>query len=174
MFSDAKKTIDVRSVAWMYNRILETLSHSGPLAIVHGGIHPENILLHPESHRIVVTGWSSSVKVSEKIMYANDVYTFMYPEEVVGVKDKRKAFLSSDLYMAACTVWHVLGGDVLKKTLPRNIPNEIRAFLDARLTSDLRLRDSVAIQQRDRFSGVLKGLYGPAKFHTFVLPISRR
>jgi hypothetical protein len=174
MFSDAKKSIDVKSVAWMYNRILETLSHSGPLAIVHGGIHPDNILLHPESHRIVATGWSSSVKVPKKVPYANDAYMFMYPEEVIGDKSKRKAFLSTDLYMAACTVWHTAGGDVVKRTLPSNIPGEIRAFLNARLTSDVRLRDAVAIQQRDRFSGVLKALYGPAKFHNFVLPISRR
>lgn len=174
IFSGAKKVIDVKSMAWMYNRILETLAHSGPLEIVHGGIHPDNILLHPESHRIVVTGWSSSVKASEKIMYANDLYRFMYPEEVIGDRSKRKAFLSTDLYMAACTVWQAAGGDVLKRTLPSNIPGEIRAFLDARLISDMRLRDSVAIQQRDRFSGVLKALYGPAKFHNFVLPISRR
>lgn len=174
IFSDAKKRIDVKSMAWMYNRILETLSHSGPLAIVHGGIHPENVLLHPESHRIVVTGWTSSVEVTQKVMYANDTYTFMYPEEVIGDTAKRKAFLSTDLYMAACTVWHVVGGDVMRKTLPSDVPSEIRAFLNARLTSDLRLRDTVAIQQRDRFSGVLKALYGPAKFHTFVLPTARR
>jgi serine/threonine protein kinase len=170
MFMDKKQSIDMKSAAWMYNRILEAVSHSGPEGIVHGGVHPDNILLHPESHRIVLTGWSSSVQAGEKIKYASETYKQMYPQEVIGDSSKRKAYLATDLFMAAATIWHVLGGDVTSMIEPRGIPGEVRSFLRARLTLDVRLRDAVAIQQRDRFSEVLKSLYGPAKFHPFVLP----
>ncbi len=169
-FINAGKNIDTKHVVWIYNRILESLSASGLCDIVHGGTHPHNMLVHPERHRIVLTGWTSSVKDNQKIMYACDDYMSLYPLEVIGDKDKRRAYLSTDLYMAATTVWTLLGGDVRKKTLPKSIPNEIKHFLNARLILDSRLRDSVAIHQRDRFGLVLKSVFGPPKYHEFVLP----
>jgi hypothetical protein len=169
-FTHAGKMIDVKHIVWIYNRILESLSASGICDIVHGGVHPLNMLLHPERHRIVLTGWTSSVKDEQKIMYACSDYTSLYPLEVTGDKDKRKAYLSTDLYMAAATVWMLLGGDVVKKTLPKSIPNEIKHFLNARLILDSQLRDDVAIHQRDRFGLVLKSVFGPPKYHNFVLP----
>ncbi len=169
-FSDAGQTIDLRSAAWMYNRILEALAHAHPLSIVHGGVHPENILVHTESHRIVLTGFTSSVKQSEKVPYACDLYRHMYPEEVLGDKGKRKAYLSTDLYMAAATITEVLGGKVGSVPLSTLVPRVVRAFLDARLTEKAVLRDASAIAQRDRFGEILEVLYGPPKFHHFVFP----
>jgi serine/threonine protein kinase len=173
-FKEEKKVIDVRSAAWMYNRILESLAHAGPLGIVHGGVHPDNILIHPESHRAILTGWTSSVEVSSKIEYAHSVYRHLYPPEVVGDKSKRKAYLSTDLFMAAASIIEVLGGNAETSTIPTNVPREIRAFLLARLTKDVSLRDSVAMNQRDRFSDVLKGIFGPPSFHAFVIPSTLR
>ena len=169
-FSDAGQTIDLRSAAWMYNRILEALAHAHPLSIVHGGVHPENILVHTDSHRIVLTGFTSSVKESEKVPYACDIYRHMYPQEVLGDKAKRKAYLSTDLYMAAATITEVLGGRVGSVPLSTSVPRVVRAFLDARLTEKAVLRDASAIAQRDRFGEILGMLYGPPKFHHFVLP----
>ncbi len=173
LFREAGKTIEVRAAAWMYNRILEALAHAHPSNIVHGGLHPDNILVHPESHRIVLTGWTSSVHAPEKVPYANQSHIGLYPMEVVGDKAKRKSALSTDLYMAAASAVTILGGDVSKATFPPSVPNAIRAFLSARLISDVGLRDAVAIQQRDRFGEVLKGLYGPPRFLPFVLPNTR-
>jgi hypothetical protein len=109
----------------------------------------------------------------EKVPYARSAYIGMYPKEVVGEKAKRKSALSTDLYMAAASMVFVLGGGVDNTTLPLSVPKEIRAFLNARLISDVGLRDAVAIQQRDRFGEVLKALFGPPKFLPFILPISR-
>lgn len=173
MFKSASEHIDVRAMAWMYNRILESLAHAHPLGLVHGGVHPDNILIHPESHRIVLTGWTSSVMSPEKIPYASAEYMHLYPKEVVGDRASRKSALSSDLYMAAASMYVVLSGNVSTKTLPPHVPKEIRAFLSARLIGDIGLRDAVAIQQRDRFGEVLKAVFGPPKFHPFVLPTSR-
>ena len=174
MFNDAHELIDVRAAAWMYNRILESLAHAHPTGIVHGGVHPDNVLLHPDSHRIVLTGWTSSVIVPEKIPYASAKHLALYPKEVVGNKADRRSAFSTDLYMAAASIITTLGGNVITKTLPTSVPKEIRAFLNARLIEEVGLRDNVAIQQRDRFGEVLKSLFGPPKFHSFVLPTSRR
>ena len=169
-FSDAGKSIDMKSAAWMYNRILESLAHAHPLSIIHGGVHPDNILVHPESHRIVLTGWTSSVKSSDAVRYISKMFMHMYPQEVVGTGLMRHASPSTDLYMAAAVITEVLGGEVGKRTLPASVPREVRAFLGARLTENPGLRDGVAIRQRDRFGEVLVALYGPPKFHHFVLP----
>ena len=173
LFQSAGMPIEVRATAWMYNRILEALAHAHPLKIVHGGVHPDNILVHPESHRIVLTGWTSSVRTPVKVPYANQSYVDLYPREVVGDRANRKSALSTDLYMAAATVTTVLRGNVAQATFPHSVPHEIRAFLSARLIPDVGLRDAVAIQQRDRFGEVLKVLYGPPKFLPFVLPNTR-
>lgn len=173
LFQVAGKQIEVRAAAWMYNRILEALAHAHPLGIVHGGVHPDNILVHPESHRIVLTGWTSSVRAPERVPYACAPHISLYPNEVVGDKAKRKSALSTDLYMAAGCITLVLGGNVEQKTFPPSVPHEIRAFLSARLIADVGLRDAIAIAQRDRFGEVLKGLYGPPKFLPFVLPNTR-
>jgi serine/threonine protein kinase len=174
MFKEARAHIDVKSAAWMYNRILESLAHSGPLDIVHGGVHPDNILIDPPSHCIVLTGWTSSLQLPGKVAYANPTYLRMYPQEVVGKKDGRTAHLSTDLFMAAASIVEVLGGDVASATLPFGVPKEIRAFLNARLTRNVGLRDAKAIDQRDRFGEVLKALFGPPQFHEFVLPFTSR
>lgn len=172
-FKDAGQSIDVRSAAWMYNRILESLAHAYPLSIVHGGIHPDNILVHPESHRIVLTGWTSSVRQGDAVRYVAQEFSHMYPQEVIGA-GKRKAHPATDLYMAAAVVTQVLGGEVGKTPLPVSVPREVRAFLDARLTGNVGLRDGVAIRQRDRFGEILAALFGPPAFRHFVLPSTSR
>lgn len=45
--------LDGRDWAWMFRRILMTLDIAG----THGGLDLDSILIHPEQHGVIITGW---------------------------------------------------------------------------------------------------------------------
>lgn len=67
MFSDFP-TLDERTVAWVWGRMLAAFTYAEQAGYVHGDITPEIIALHPAEHGLRLDGWWSSVQVGNKLV----------------------------------------------------------------------------------------------------------
>lgn len=53
--------IDGRDFAWMLRRLLRAVAATNQAGWTHGSITPANVLIHPQMHGVVLTGWSTAV-----------------------------------------------------------------------------------------------------------------
>lgn len=52
--------IDPRHAVWMWRRVLEVLGYLHPLGWVHGDLTAAHLLVHPDDHGILITGWADA------------------------------------------------------------------------------------------------------------------
>jgi serine/threonine protein kinase len=149
--------LDGRDYAWMHRRLLRALGGLHQIDWVHGAILPENVLIHPEQHGLVLAGYSFALppgktKVEAIVASQKDFYA---PETI---KDK-SYFNESDVYMA-----HSL----MRYMLNKNETKQLRFARGAMLTSPGMRPDVVTLMEE--YDELLFDLYGKRKFIPFVLP----
>lgn len=160
--------VDPRDMAWMWKRILGGLFCAHEAGIIHGSVLPPHILLDLESHGVVLVDWTCSTKNdgASRIGAIDPAYQEYYPQEVLR---KEVATSTTDIYLAAMTIIKLLGGDVLKRTLPASAHKEIvRMLLEC--TGPALSRPKNAFELHTRFDSLLEGMFGPKKFRKFVVP----
>lgn len=54
--------LDGRDWAWMQRRLLRALAGAHEAGVVHGAVLPENVLIHPREHGVVLAGWSFATR----------------------------------------------------------------------------------------------------------------
>jgi hypothetical protein len=67
LFSDFP-TLDERTVAWVWGRMLAVFTYAATAGYVHGDITPEVVALHPAEHGLRLDGWWSSVPRNNKLV----------------------------------------------------------------------------------------------------------
>ncbi|WZH51569.1 MAG: hypothetical protein PIR53_16290 [Nocardioides alkalitolerans] len=76
--------LDGRDWAWMQRRIIRALAAVHAIGIVHGALLPENVLIHPEEHGVVLAGWSFATRPGRPAEGVVASQAAAYPPEVTG------------------------------------------------------------------------------------------
>jgi serine/threonine protein kinase len=159
-------SLDGRHLAWIFKRLLTAVGFVHRCGLIHGAVVPAHVLVEPEGHGLRLIGWGHSVRKGERILTGPARYDSWYPPEV---RRKEPAVPATDIYLAARCVLHLAGGDPVSQRMPAHVPREIELFVRSCLLEGTRMRPSDAWAALDQFDELLRGLYGPPKYHRLVM-----
>ncbi|MGC0366020.1 serine/threonine protein kinase [Rhodococcus sp. 27YEA15] len=145
--------LDPRDYAWMHRRILRALAAAHSVGWVHTALTPENVLIHPDWHGVVLAGWSFATRPGESP--SARISAAHYPPEAGGPVSP-----AWDVYMAHQVMLGLLGS---------RIPNRMRAFASGCMQDAPRMRPD-ASDLLAEFDDLLDLLYGERTFRPFDLP----
>lgn len=121
-------------MAWIAQRILNTLKYLHYHGVVHGDIKPQNIILQPEIHSCVIVDYGLSM-IRPRKGTTNKGYTplFAAPEQIAG-----SALLpETDLYGLGLSLIFALGGDVETKKVSSKCPDNLFNFIKKLIKFDI-------------------------------------
>lgn len=146
--------LDPRDVAWIWRRLFVACGLAADNGIVHGAVTPDNIMIHPVTHGVVLVGWTHSCVDDQIIPAIVPDYREFYPRSVF---DKEPPTYAVDVAMASrCMVW--LCGPLA--------PREFRAFAKGCAVSS----PPKPAELLGEFDELLFRLYGPRRYRELVLP----
>jgi serine/threonine protein kinase len=120
-------------VAWITERTLNVLKYLHMHGVVHGDVKPQNIIVQPESHTIVLLDYGLSL-IKPKSTGGAKGYTpyFCAPEQ----EEFKPPLPETDLYGLGMTMIFALGGDVAKIRVPPHTPTELCKFIKEMIRRD--------------------------------------
>jgi serine/threonine protein kinase len=119
-------SIEPEHVCWITERVLNALRYLHDNSVVHGDVKPQNIIIQPSTHQVVLVDYGLSLVKPTKNS-ANKGYTphFASPEQ-----EKNLPLLpESDLFSLGVTMIYALGGDVKAKLVPASTPDALCQFV---------------------------------------------
>jgi len=121
-----KKGIDPEHVAWIIERNLNILKYLHMNGVVHGDVKPQNMIIQPESHTVVLVDYGLA-KVRPSATDGAKGYTpyFASPEQ----RDGKVILPESDFYSLGMTAVFALGGDVEIVKVPGHTPAPLCDFI---------------------------------------------
>jgi hypothetical protein len=146
--------LDGRDYAWMHRRLLRAIEGAHRAGLVHGAIVPENVLVHPGQHGIVLAGWSFCVEEGQRPLATSE--TMSYPPEV-----GRGAAVTAatDVHMAHALMLDLLGdNEIRQRTFARGCMQENPG------------RRPDAVDLLGEYDELLDELYGRRVFRPFAVP----
>lgn len=146
--------VDARDMAWMFRRLLVALGTAHDRGLVHGAVTPDNVMIHPQHHGLVVVGWTCSVEEGGSLRAISPRYRHFYPSKSL---EKKPVTGALDLSMAASTMQHIL---------PLDHPRQIRSFFQGCKISST----PPAGKLLEEFDELLERLYGRRRFRPFTMP----
>ncbi len=163
--------IDPKDMAWIWRRLLIALDFAHTNQVIHGGVLPTHILIHPEHHGVVLIDWSYAVldpaRTGELIRAISSPYRSWYPAEVLAKKEPQPGL---DICMAAQCMIDLLGGDPHQRTMPAAVPWQIQSYLQGCTIPNPHRRPQDAHMLLETFDELLAQLWGPRTFHRFTMP----
>ena len=164
--------VDPLDMAWMWRRILWALDYAHDCGLVHGAPLPQNILIHPAMHGVILADWCYSVqKRSSSYQPLTAVVGRQrdwYPAEVLA---KAPFEPRHDIVMAARSMVWLMGGDSVTAVLPDTVPSPMRTYFASIITGKVDLSDGVP-PVAVAFDELLRRLgapYYPRTFRSFSL-----
>jgi serine/threonine protein kinase len=134
---EKKKKLDPEHVAWISERILNALKYLHFNGVVHGDIKPQNIIIQPDKHSVVIVDYGLSlIKPSKKTKNKGYTPLFAPPEQISG----EVLLPESDLFSLGATMIYALGGDVEARQVPSYVPNSLCAFIKKFIVRDISAR----------------------------------
>jgi len=123
---ERNKKIDPETVCWITQRVLNVLMYLHYHGVIHGDVKPQNIIIQPESHMVVLVDYGLSL-IRPKKDSSSKGYTpfFAPPEQIKGFT----LLPGSDLYSLGMTMIYALGGDIQKKEVPSTVPAPVCSFI---------------------------------------------
>lgn len=175
------KGVDDRTIAWMWKRLLLLLDWTSNLGVLHGAVLPPHVLYYPDNdggivrdprkHSVRLVDWCYSVRnpttKGKKLKAWVPEWEQFYAPEILA-KEQLGSF--TDLYMGAKTMLYLLGGDVQHNIFPAHVPARMVKSFEECLRIDPKRRPQNIGLYFDGFTTLLQQLYGPPKFHEFVMP----
>jgi serine/threonine protein kinase len=159
--------IDVRDMAWMWNRMFGAMLMAHQNGYVHASIIPTNFLINPQDHNGILIDWCYAVPIGEKAKLMSPSYKAYYAPEIFS---KYPVLEGSDIYMSALNMVKLLGGDEITIGIPNKIPREITGLLRYSMIHSTAHRPKSAFDLHGEFREALRKLYGPPSFREFKMP----
>lgn len=132
--------LDPETVAWMMTRALNALKYLHFNGVIHGDVKPQNIIVQPASHSIVLVDYGLSlVKPTASSGAKGHTPGFASPEQLEG----QPLVPESDLYSLALTMMYALSGsyeEVERLRVPNDVPDSFCAFLKRFLVRSVKQR----------------------------------
>lgn len=155
--------LDPRDAAWMWRRLLVAIGFAHRSGVVHAGICPSAVLVHPRHHGLVLTQWYySAVEVDQPALSHPTAWQSIVAPEVLDGKPVSPA---TDIYMACKTVALLMG---------HQTPAKMRLFIEGCTAGGPAARPQDAWALLRELDELLEQLYGPRKFRPFAMPTSVR
>lgn len=148
--------LDPRDMAWMYRRLLVALGFAHQGGYVHGAVLPQNVLIHPEMHGLILVGWCHATTwdpadAPNELMSTYPGYANWY--------GSKKATPHLDIQMAALIGLELVANDL------EPLPREYKTYFDGATTH---MDD--AWTALEYFDTLLARLYGRRTFRPFSMP----
>jgi len=154
------KGLDAEDVSWISERSLNILKYLHYHGVVHGDVKPQNIIIQPESHNVVLVDYGLSA-VKPKDPSSNKGFTPMFasPEQENG----DIILPESDFYSLGLTMIYSLGGDLKSRKVPSDVPDEICGFIKRLIVRDVAQRPDWKTQDLcDELRDIRKKVFGRA------------
>lgn len=129
--------LDAEHVAWIAERSLNVLKYLHYHGVIHGDVKPQNIIIQPESHTIVLVDYGLSI-----IRPRADDHAVGFTPYFASPEQKKGSVLipQSDFYGLGMTMIYALGGDVEKRAVPSKTPDPFCAFIKRMILFDVLAR----------------------------------
>ena len=131
---DKNGPLDAEHVAWIGERVINILKYLHFHGVVHGDVKPQNIIVQPESHTVVLVDYGlSAVKPSRDT--GNKGYTpkFAAPEQIDG----KTLVPETDFYGFGVSMIYALGGDIDTMRVPAYTPDSMCKLLKRFIVRDV-------------------------------------
>jgi len=132
--------IEPESVAWIVDRILNALLYLHHHGVVHGDIKPQNIIVQPDIHAVVLVDFGlSMVKPAPKAKAMGYTPFFAPPEQLAG----KTLLPESDFYSLGMLMIYALSGNmkaVEQLKVPASVPGPISDFVKSLIAHDILAR----------------------------------
>lgn len=170
--------VDGRTIAWMWKRLVLMVDWTYRLGYIHGAVLPPHVMYYPDNdgkpgldprkHSIRLVDWCYALKhkSGKRLKAWVPKYEQFYAPEILH---KEPLSAATDLYMGAKVMVYLAGGDVASNRIPSQIPSEIAADILKCLEYQPKDRPSDPQRYMDDFSRTLKRVYGPPKYHEFIV-----
>jgi hypothetical protein len=162
--------IDPRDMAWIFRRMLTAVGFVHRAGIIHGALFPENVLIEPDQHGLMLTNFYSASSFASVI---NSPVIYLPPgrDGWMPVIPDAGALLSPgfDLYLASQCMRFVLGGDPPDRNALSGIPPAINSFLRGCCLPDIRACPQDAWQVLQEFDQLIEKMWGERQFHPFKM-----
>jgi hypothetical protein len=158
--------LDGRHLAWVFKRLLTVLGFCHGRGTLHGAVLPCHVMLHAANHGLQLVGWGQSAPAGQPLAAVSTRYRDWYPPEVWK---KQPATPATDLFLAARCLVYLAGGDPVADRMPDAVPVLMQRFVRTCLLHGVRMRPDDAWKLHDEFDELLRGLYGPPKFHSLIM-----
>lgn len=171
-YYEGTQSIDARDIAWIFRRLLYSLSLVHYNGVVHGAILPPHVLIQPDQHGVVLCDWTNASMLGDKDEYPpirtiSSQYKAWYPDEVLA---KETPMAGTDIYMAVRCMVYLLGGDPTTGEIPSRVPPPIRAFFKGCTQKSVRRRPRDAMSLLEEFNELIEQMWGPRVFRPFYMP----
>lgn len=158
---EAYPILDPRDAAWMWRRLLYILGYAGSRKLVHGAVLPENVIIEPAQHGLMLVGWTYSTTEGETLPAIVASHRHDYPDEV---RSKKPVDASTDIYMAT----HLMAWLMCDE--PDRVPRPIRAFIKGCSLESQGMRPHDAWKLKDELDELIEKLWGERTFRSFAMP----
>lgn len=131
--------IEPEDISWITTRTLNVLKYLHYHGVVHGDVKPQNIIIQPDNHAVVMVDYGLSA-IRPTNNEPNKGYTpgFAAPEQENG----NTIVPETDFYGLGMTLIYALGGDVLRKRVPEDTPDPLCNFIKRLIVRDVLSRPS--------------------------------
>jgi serine/threonine protein kinase len=131
--------IEPEDISWITTRTLNVLKYLHYHGVVHGDVKPQNIIIQPDIHGVVMVDYGLSA-IRPTNNEPNKGYTpgFAAPEQENG----NTIVPETDFYGLGMTLIYALGGDVLRKRVPEDTPDPFCNFIKRLIVRDVLSRPS--------------------------------
>ncbi|MDP3762487.1 MAG: hypothetical protein Q8Q97_00235, partial [bacterium] len=160
------KGLDPRDAAWIFRRIASQTIAAEMAGVVHGGMTPDHILVHPISHDPLHIGWAHSLSKGRRIAFISERWRDWYPPEVF---EKKTPDFRTDLFMAAKTMVHIAGGNVKNNSMPSAMPKTVSAVVTKCLEKSPSRRPNKTREFLDDLTRAIRQEWG-REYRLLVMP----
>jgi hypothetical protein len=173
-----------KDVAWIYRRLLGALGAIHRAGAVHGGVLPHHVAVVPETHGLMLLGWTTAGLLEEEhrvpALGAACDSPWWYPQEVLR---REPATPAADIFMAARCMLVLLGhgpaADSASRPPGAAGGRPLHGSKDAQLLAAFfrgcclpsprsRPKDAWALLRE--FDDLIGRLWGERRFHPFAVP----
>ena len=149
--------LDARDAAWMWRRLLVALGAAHRAGVVHGAVLPDQVLVHPADHGLVLTDWCYATRPGDHVRAMVARYRHLYPPEVEA---RSPAGPATDIALASRTMAELMGD---------RVPPALRRFVDGCTLPRPASRPDDAWRLLAELDDLLERLYGPRRFRPLHL-----
>lgn len=130
------KRLDPEHVAWITERTLNALLYLHHHGVVHGDLKPQNIIVQPKTHSVVLVDFGLAVvKPTASTKSLGYTPVFAPPEQIAG----KPLLPESDFYSLGMCMVYALSGDInatKRRDVPAVTPDPMCRFIKKLVVND--------------------------------------